>query len=331
MKKIVFDILNNDNGSLEALKAANSFANANPQFKLVLFGDETILKQLNKPLATNIEFHHSPILLEKSDNLRDVIKKPSSMLDAINYLNNSDAQALLSSGDSGSYLAMAMLKIKRLPNVSRPAFMPMIPKAIDGHWLLLDVGANLDTKPEYLTQWASVSSEFSKVLFNNNKVRVGILNIGSEDYKGPQWAKEANQQIKTLEKLNYEYVGFVEPKDLFKDICDVVIVDGYAGNMVLKTMETSFLTFGRLLKKEITKNFFTKIGALILRKPFYKIKEKFDYRNVGSAFIVGLDKIVLKSHGASDEKAFLGALNQIKLALENDVVNKIKQTMEQNE
>ncbi|MBN0919537.1 phosphate acyltransferase PlsX [[Mycoplasma] gypis] len=326
MKTIVFDILNNDNGSLEALHASIEFANKNSDYQLVLFGDKQVVEENKITLPKNIVFNHSPVLLQKTASLREVLRIPSSMLDSINYLIENNANACLSSGDSGSYLAMATLLVKRLEGVSRPAFMPMIPKTTDGYWVLLDVGANLEVKEDYLVQWSKIGSEFYKTMFNKKQAKVGLLNIGSEDYKGPQITKNAHIIIKE-QNNNFEYIGFVEPKDVFNKDIDVVVVDGYAGNIMLKTMETSFITFGKLIKQSIMKSTISKIGGLLIKKPMSKIKEKFDYRNVGSAYVIGLDKIVIKAHGASDKKAFLGALNQIKMGIEADVINKMQRAL----
>ncbi|QJG67241.1 phosphate acyltransferase PlsX [Mycoplasma phocoenae] len=325
MKTIVFDILNNDNGSSQALAAAVQFAKENNNYKLKLFGDSTQIKDVQLP--DNIEFVHSPNLLKKTENLRDVLRTNSSMLDAIKALSEPDHVAILSSGDSGSYLTMATLKIKRLNNISRPAFMPLIPKRKDGSFLLLDVGANLEVKANYLTEWAKLGSLFYSTMNNTQKPSVALMNIGTEDYKGLESHKEANLILKQNKNINY--LGFIEPKDIFdkqKNI-DVVVCDGYAGNMILKTMETSFLTMGRLIKEAILSTFVSKIGGLLIKKSIKKLGKKFDYRNVGAAYVIGLEKIVLKAHGGSDKKAFLGALNQIKIAIESNVIEKMKQEL----
>lgn len=330
MKKIIFDLLNNDGGELEAIKAAKKFAIENPNYYLILVGNEkniTSIIDINK--VKNIEIFQSDSITHKVDNFRELLRQKSSMLDSFDLMERKNADGLLSSGDSGAFISIATLKIKRLNGVSRPAFMPIIPSILNSNFFLLDVGANLEIKPNYLFEWAIIANIFYSTLYGNKVNNFGILNIGTEDYKGLPILKEANELIKNQAKeIGFNYKGFVEPSDLIEGKVNVALSDGYAGNIFLKTLESSFINFGKLFKNILLLNLKNKIAGLLIKKDLIKLKKKFDYRNTGGAFIVGLEKVIVKAHGRSDEIAFYNALNQIKIALENNVVNIIKNKLD---
>lgn len=330
MKKIIFDLLNNDGGELEAIKAAKTFAIENPNYYLILVGNEkniTSIIDINK--VKNIEIFQSDSITHKVDNFRELLRQKSSMLDSFDLMETKNADGLLSSGDSGAFISIATLKIKRLNGVSRPAFMPIIPSILNSNFFLLDVGANLEIKPNYLFEWAIIANIFYSTLYGNKVNNFGILNIGTEDYKGLPILKEANELIKNQAKeIGFNYKGFVEPSDLIEGKVNVALSDGYAGNIFLKTLESSFINFGKLFKNILLLNLKNKIAGLLIKKDLIKLKKKFDYRNTGGAFIVGLEKVIVKAHGRSDEIAFYNALNQIKIALENNVVDIIKNKLD---
>ena len=330
MKKIIFDLLNNDGGELEAIKAAKKFALENPNYYLILVGNEkniTSIIDINK--VKNTEIFQSDSITHKVDNFRELLRQKSSMLDSFDLIETKNADGLLSSGDSGAFISIATLKIKRLNGVSRPAFMPIIPSILDRNFFLLDVGANLEIKPNYLFEWAIIANIFYSTLYGSKVNNFGILNIGTEDYKGLPILKEANELLKNRAKeICFNYKGFVEPSDLIEGKVNVALSDGYAGNIFLKTLESSFMNFGKLFKNILLLNLKNKIAGLLIKKDLIKLKKKFDYRNTGGAFIVGLEKVIVKAHGRSDEIAFYNALNQIKIALENNVVDIIKNKLD---
>ncbi|ACF07493.1 fatty acid/phospholipid synthesis protein PlsX [Metamycoplasma arthritidis] len=331
-KKIIFDLLNSDGGETLAILAAKKFAHENPNYKLLLVGNQESINNIFKNnLPENIEIVHSPKLLHKTDNPREILREESSMLSAFNLLKEDKGSAILSSGDSGSFLTLSALKVNRISGVLRPSFMPIMPSTNGGHFLLTDVGANVDVKPEYLVEWAKIAVEYHKLFFKTEgKQKLAILNIGTEDYKGPEVSREANKMLMES-KNSFDYIGFIEPRDIIDGKADIVISDGYAGNIFLKTMESSFLAFGKMLKSAIHKNIITKIGGLLLKKPLKAIKNKFDYHTVGGAFIIGPNKVVVKAHGSSDELAFYSALKQIKRALDENIIEKVERAIKGDE
>lgn len=327
MKIIAFDVMGNDNGVEAAVLASIKFLKTNLDYKIILVGDK---EQITKYVSENerIEIIDEPSEIKKGDSLKASLKKITSMSVAIDLVKDNKAEVVLSSGDSASYLALCNFKLKRLEGISRPAFMPIFPTIKENKkFVLLDVGANMEVDAEYLVQWAKIGSVFTKIMWNIDNPTVGILNIGTEDYKGFKYHQDANKILKEVKSSGINYKGFVEPRDILKGNFDVVVADGYGGNLVLKTLEGTVLNFSSLLRKKITSGFFRKIGALILKNAFKEVREHLDYRNVGAAWVIGVNGIAIKSHGSSDQKAFSGAFNQIKIAVENNVIESFKEIL----
>ncbi|QNM93943.1 phosphate acyltransferase PlsX [Mycoplasma sp. Pen4] len=321
---IVFDVNGNDKGVLECFLAAQEFANNNPTYKIKLVGDVAELKELNN--FANIELIENKNKPTDPKNIRKTLQENTSMNQAIEILKNNEADGIISSGDSGSYLSALTLKMKRLQNVSRPAFMP-VANAINGQkFVFMDVGANLETKPEYLIEWAKLASAFYQTMFATNYPRVALLNIGTEDYKGPEATKKAHQYLTNDKSINY--VGFHETRDVFRGHYDVAIIDGYAGNIMLKSYEGAISTFKDTLKTSIMSKLKYKLGALLLKGAFKEVAATLDYRSVGSAWVVGVNALAVKTHGASDKKAYLSGLNSLKNAIENNLLNKLQKATE---
>ncbi|UUD36175.1 phosphate acyltransferase PlsX [Mycoplasmopsis citelli] len=316
---IGFDINGNDNGPVAALEAAKEFALANKDTKIVLVGDIQKLNIHNLP--DNIKLIDNPNVPSDPKNLKQSLKENTSMNEIINLYESGAVQSLLSSGDSGSYISALTLKIRRLKGISRPAFMP-VANAINGRkFVFLDVGANLDVKSQWLEEWAILASIFYKTMFNEPIPKVALLNIGVEDYKGLIPTKEAHENLKNNRNINY--LGFQETRDLFRGYFDVAIIDGYGGNLVLKSYEGAVLTLIDSLKSSINKTLKRKIGGLLVKDAFKDVMKILDYRNVGSAWVLGVNCLALKTHGSSDKKSYLSALNQLKDALKKDLLNKI--------
>ncbi|WP_027120339.1 phosphate acyltransferase PlsX [Mycoplasmopsis lipofaciens] len=330
MFKIAFDIIGNDNGIEAALAASLSFIKENENYEIILVGPKTEIEQYYN--SKKIEIPKRISIVDNSTNFTDVknirqsLHEKTSMMTAIDLVINNEAHAVLSSGDSGMYLAASTFKFKRLKNVSRAAFMPLMPTIVGRKFLLLDVGANLETKTEYLVEWAKIANSFAKVFLKTDTPRIALLNIGVEDYKGLEITRNADSILKQNKNINY--IGFKETRDLLEGICDVAVIDGYGGNLVLKSYEGAVLSFKKLIKSQIMKKTIRKIGYLFLKNAFNDVSKIMDYRNVGAAWIAGVDGIAIKSHGSSDQKAYMGALEQIKIALENNILNQVKKDLE---
>ncbi|MGL4343479.1 MAG: phosphate acyltransferase PlsX [Metamycoplasmataceae bacterium] len=322
MNKIIFDIMGNDNGIEPAILATKNFLKINPNYKVILIGDKNLIDNYDLDLS-RVEIIDVKLEVKKNTNPRDNLKQENSMNIALNLLKENHGDALISSGDSASLLVSSMLHLRKIEGIDRPSFMPIIPTILENkRFLLLDVGANLSVKSEHLVQWAKMANIFSQTILDVPNPNLFLLNIGTEDNKGYEVQIEANKILKNEKNINYK--GFIEPRYLLEGEADIIIADGYAGNIALKTLEGTILSFLKLMKRNLFKNIYRKILSLMLKKAFVDIKEHLDYRNVGSAWVLGVNGIVLKTHGASDDKAYLGALNQVKEFIEKDAFNKIK-------
>ena len=325
MKTIAFDLMGNDNGIRAGVEAALDFTDSNLDYIVTLVGDRDQISVYTKE-TERIKIIHSPNLIDGKKGIRAARTSESSMGSAINLVCENKADAVLSSGNSAIYLAMSTLNFKRIKNIKRPAFMPIFPTIIpEKKFIMMDAGANLEVTSEMLFQWAHLGNVFYQKMFNVKNPRIGVVNIGSEDYKGHDFHIQVNKKLKESSLL---YKGFVEPRDLLKSKVDVAIVDGYAGNMILKTMEGTVLSLLESLKKSLKSKTKYKIGALLAKGAFKKTAENLDYRNVGSAWIIGLNHLAIKCHGGADKKSYLGAFKQITLALENNILPKMKKEIE---
>lgn len=317
---IAFDINGNDNGSRAAIDAAFEFASKNKDIKINLIGDFT--EDFQQKTPSNIEFFLNKNVPSNPKNFKKTLRESTSMNQAIDMVNSGVAQSILSSGDSGSYVATLTLKCKRITGISRPFFMPVANATNGEKFVFFDVGANLEVKSEWLVEWAKLGVIFAKVMFKKNNPKVTLLNIGTEDYKGLEETKEAHKTL--LGNKNINYLGFNETRDLFRGYFDVGVIDGYGGNLVLKSYEGAIFTFVDALKSQIKTSLKYKFGGLLLKGAFKNIMKQLDYRNVGSAWVMGINALALKCHGSSDKKSYLAALNQLKEAMNLDLLTKLQ-------
>ncbi|MBT1321377.1 phosphate acyltransferase PlsX [Mycoplasma bovis] len=328
MYRIAFDVNGNDNGVSAAVSASVQFLKDNDDYEIILVGDESSINvELKKieGIPDSLRIVNNPNLPSDVKNIHKSLRENTSMNTAIDFVVDGKADAVISSGDSGTYLACATFKLKRLQGVSRSAFMPLMPTVVGRKFLLLDVGANIECKSEYLVEWAKIANVYARTLLNIVNPRVSLINIGTEDYKGLEIVKEASQLLKDNKFINY--IGYTEPRYLLDGVTDVAVIDGYGGNLVLKSLEGAILSFKNLLKDKIMAKPIRKFGYLFLKGAFKDVAETLDYRNVGAAWLIGLNGLSIKCHGNSDTKAYLGALNQIKLVIKNNVLEAIKKEL----
>ena len=328
MKKIAFDVMGNDNGVGPGVEAVLSFVERYDNFQVILVGDEDEIKKFTEE-TKNIKIIDVKKVVNKEAGMRSARDSKTSMSIAVNLVKNNEADAVISSGDSGIYLSITTLQLKRLPGIKRPAFMPVFPTIVgDKKFVMMDVGANIETTSEMLIQWAFLGSLFSKAVIGTKNPEVGIVNIGKEENKGKSFHMEANNILKNQKNINY--VGFVEPRELLNSAVDVAIVDGYGGNLILKAMEGTVLSIFKLLKEELMSKTKYKIGALISKGAFKNISKRLDYRNIGAAWIIGLNSIALKTHGSSDRKAYFGSFESIARALNSGAIQKFKEAFNES-
>ena len=328
MKKIAFDVMGNDNGVEGAISASMKFVQKYEDYSIVLIGDKELISQ-TLISHERISVVHNASNLDKNSNIRNAHLDNNSMTDALKMLKEGQVNGCLSSGDSARLMISSIFILKRLKGISRPAFMPIFPTIIKNKkFVMLDVGANLDINVEHLVQWAKLGVAFTSTVLKIKDPKVSILNVGTEDNKGFPQHQEAHLELKKLKSENkMNYVGFIEARDILAGDVDVIVSDGYGGNIALKSMEGAILNFQKIIKENLTSNIFRKINALLLKGAFNNIKEHLDYRNVGAAWIIGVDGIVIKCHGSSDEKAYQGALLQLKQGLDLNGLEEFKKVL----
>ncbi len=324
--KVSLDAMGGDHGAEVVVPAAVVSSNRNKNLQLVLVGDETILKTFLAKSAPkypkNISIHHASQVVEMDDSVKLALrgKKDSSMRIAINLVKDGSVDANVSAGNTGALMATARFVLKTLPGIDRPAIMTTIP-AIGGHTHMLDLGANVDCTAEHLHQFAVMGSIAAIEVYGEKNARVGLLNIGKEDIKGNEQVKAAHAIIK--EDKSFNYIGFVEGNDIFKDVVDVVVTDGFVGNVSLKTMEGLAKLVSNNLREAFNRNLLTKFVAILSLPVLNSFKKKLDPNRYNGASLLGLKGIVIKSHGSAHVLSFANAIDIAASQVEKDIPNKI--------
>lgn len=325
--KIIIDTMGSDKGMEVIVKGALD-AMAEKDFYPVFCGPEDeLVKIIPNELIENdkVSIINAEDVIENTDEPALAIrrKKESSMVKGLRSLKNDEADGFLSTGSTGALLAGATLIIGRIENIDRAALTVSIP-GVKSSTIVLDVGANMDCTPELIRQFAIMGTCYAKTVFNKNNPSVGLLNIGSEEGKGNTLTKES-YKILSNQKLNF--VGNIEPRDILDNDVDVIVTDGYDGNIMIKTIEGVASTIMGLLKEGIMSSTMTKIGGMLVKPALGGIKEKLDYRNLGSAPMLGSKKPVFKAHGSSDSLAIKNGIFQLIKFIEDDVINEITEIM----
>ncbi|MGL5649321.1 MAG: phosphate acyltransferase PlsX [Clostridium sp.] len=255
-------------------------------------------------------------------------KKDSSIVKALNLVKSGECDAVISAGSTGAFLAGCTLIVGRIKGVERPALAPIMPGR-NGNFMVIDSGANVDCKPEYLVQFANMGSIYYGSVFNKENPTVGLVNIGSEEEKGDELTKATHQLLKNEKHINF--IGNVEPREIPKGEVEVLVCDGFVGNTVLKLYEGAAINLLGIIKDQIMDAaFMPKVGAMLLKPVFNKLKVKFDYKEVGGAPFVGVNGICIKAHGSSDGKAFKNAIKQTRVFHKSNVIEKIKEEINEN-
>ena len=327
---IALDAMGGDHGPKVVVPAALSILKEVKDLKLILVGDhERLVEELKSngvDVGPRLQLKHASQQIEM-DELPSVAlrsKKDSSMRVAINLVREGDAAACVSAGNTGALMATSRFVLKTLPGIDRPAIISALP-TMKGHTHMLDLGANVDSSADVLFQFAVMGSVLVQAIDGIENPTVGLLNIGAEEIKGNERVKEA---ARMLAKSNVNYVGYVEGDDIFKGVVDVVVCDGFVGNVALKTTEGVASMISHFMKENFSRNLFTKLAAVIAMPVLKALKNRIDPRRYNGASFVGLNGIVVKSHGGADIFAFTNAIKEAILEVEKSVPEKINQQLE---
>lgn len=329
-KIIAIDAMGGDNAPIEIVKGAVAASKA-VKYKLALVGKEDVIKaELSKYQydKEKIQVVNATEVIENCDTPTEAIKnkKDSSMVVGMNMVKEGKALALVSAGNTGALLTGATIIVGRIKGVKRPALGTMLPTE-KKRVLMLDSGANVDAKAEYLLQYAQMGSVYMEFVEGRKNPRVGLVNIGTEKEKGNALVKESYELLENAQGINF--IGNTEARDITLGDVDVIVCDAFVGNVILKVMEGLGKTVLRILKKSLLSSLRTKIGAFISKPAFKKIqKEFFEYDDIGGAPFLGLKGLVVKAHGSSDAGAVKGAIKQCERFIDGDIVNKIAERMQ---
>ena len=329
---LAVDAMGGDFGPCVTVPAALSILRENPRLIVILVGQEALiqpyLKDLNPPLASRVSIVHTDEMVTMDDKVAVALrnKRHSSMRLAINLVHEKKAQACVSAGNTGALMAISRFVLKTHANIDRPAIMSALPTQ-KGHCHMLDLGANVESEAHHLVQFAHMGSIVAQALEGVERPRVALLNIGEEEIKGNDLIKEAHQLLKAS-SLNY--IGYVEGDGIFKGEADVVVCDGFVGNIALKTTEGVAKMMASFIKEEIQRNWLTKITGVIAYPIWKGLKKRMDPGSYNGASLVGLTGIVVKSHGSADIASFAQAIRVAMKETEQDVPsqNEAKMTIQ---
>lgn len=325
--KIVLDVFGGDYAPEEIIKGAVAALNENKNLTLVLTGDEEIISNELKKYnfdSKQIEIVHAPDVITNDDipTLAIKQKKDSSLVIALEYLkNNEDAIGMVSAGSTGAVLTGSILKIGRIKGISRPGLAPILPTVPGGQVMLIDCGANMDSKPIYLAHFALMGAAYMRSVAKIENPKVALLSVGVEDKKGNELTHEA---FKLLKQLPVNFVGNMEARDILSGDYDVVVSDGFMGNIALKSLEGMAVNIFTLLKQSIKSSLRNKIGAAVMKPALKELSAKMDYKNNGGAVFLGVDKIIVKSHGSSKSKSITASINQVAAMYREKLIENIK-------
>lgn len=318
MLRIVIDAMGGDNGVVPIIEGLKSALQTH-DFQAIIVGDENEIKK-HIDSSSNIKIHHCSDYIKMEDSATNALKKKdSSIYQAIELVRNNEGDVVISAGHSGASMSLAMLRFGRIEGVTRPAICTTMPR-IDGKAsVILDAGANVDCKPEHLVEFAKMGYEYAKSVLEYENPRVGLLSNGEEDTKGNELTKEV---FKTLKNFSY-FKGNVEGNDIFNASVEVIVCDGFSGNLVLKASEGVAEAISKILKEEINKSFMSKIGAMFMIKAFKTLKKRTHYAEYGGAPLLGVNKNIIICHGKSNARAIECAIYQGISAINSKVIDKI--------
>ena len=321
---IIIDAMGGDYAPIEVLKGAyDAFLKFNANITLVGIKEkiENAAKEASIDLNSFKIVECSQEVL-MSDHPSDVLKnkKDSSIYVGTNLLAQNPNSAFVSAGNTGAVMACSLFNVKRLEGVLRPAIALVVPLG-DKPIVLIDAGANANCKPQYLKQFAIMGKVYYENILNIENPKVGLINVGSEETKGNELSIETYTLLKDFKGINF--VGNIEGRDLFNGAADVIVCDGFTGNILLKSMEGLAELFFKEIKQILTKNFSSKICAMILKKSLKNMKKKFDYEEYGGTFLIGVNGIVIIAHGSSKSKAIMNAIRVAIEGQKSNIVEKI--------
>ena len=329
--KIALDAMSGDFAPISTVKGAIEALEENEKLEIILVGKEIIIKEELKKYKYDVkrlEIKNADEIIEMTDDPVKAVKekKNSSMNVTIDLVKEKLAEASVSCGNTGALLTSSQLKLKRIRGVLRPAIAVLFPNKKDKGTLFLDLGANADSKPEFLNQFEMMGSKYVEIFLNIKNPKVALLNIGEEESKGNELTRESYNLLKENKDINF--IGNIESTKIMDGEVDVVVTDGFTGNILLKTSEGIGKFIFHIVKESIMESWLSKIGALLIKGSMKKVKQKVDASEYGGAIFLGLNGLSLKAHGNSDSTAIKNALKVASKFVELNFIEELRKTME---
>lgn len=321
-----------DNAPDEPVSGSCSFAEQNPDITVILTGREPVIREsLSRhkgETPPNLEIVHAEEIIGMEESPVSAVreKKHSSIAQAVNQVREGRADAVISAGNTGVTVAQATLDLKRIPKVKRPGIINPFPSE-QGLFYMLDAGANSESKPEFLFQHAVIGAVYCKYFLEKEKPVIGLLNIGTEESKGNDLVRQAHKMISSIDSPFFDYRGYVEGNGLFRGDYDLVVCEGFVGNVVLKIAEGVASSLMRIISYEITQGPLRKMGAAMLKTAFESIKDRFSYEKYGGAMLIGVNGICTILHGESSRTAFANGLAATRKFCEKEINAHIKENL----
>mgnify|MGYP000040929439 CR=1 FL=1 len=326
---IAVDAMGGDNSPEKVLEGINMFLKDNENSFINIFGDTKLInsqiKKYQNINSSNSKIIHSEDKVPSECSVRDAIKigKQTSMWMSIDSVKRGESDIIISAGNTGALLVMSKLILKTIDGVDKPALAAIWPN-FKSYSLLLDLGANVECTEKNLIEFSFLGTELFRAIFNKEKVSCALLNIGTEEIKGHESIKNANSYLLEKKITNFDYKGFIEGNEIKNGDCDVIVTDGFTGNVALKTAEGTANFITTEIKKSFSKSIFSKIGYLFSYFAFKDIKKKLDPRKFNGAIFLGLNAPVIKSHGSADAFAFYNSISLSYRILNGNLISKIK-------
>lgn len=332
--RIAIDAMGGDEGVRVMIAGAALARHRHESFKFLLVGDEVQIKAAleNHPnLRAASEILHTTEVVTGDDKPSQALRKSrgSSMGLAINAVKAGDAAAAVSAGNTGALMAMAKLALRTMPGIDRPALAALLPTLTDTDVVMLDLGANTECDARNLVQFAVMGAAYSRILYNFEKPRVRLLNIGTEELKGTDSLRFAAQHLRESPELHMAFQGFIEADKINRGECDVVVCDGFSGNIALKSIEGAARFVTDLLRRAFTSSIRSKFGFLVSRPATELLKHHLDPNNHNGAVFLGLNGVVVKSHGSASIEGVANAVKVAARLVEDDITTRIAQDLEQ--
>jgi glycerol-3-phosphate acyltransferase PlsX len=312
--RIALDAMGGDHGPSVVVPGAEISLIRHPDSEFLLFGDQAKVAPLlaaHSKLAGSARLVHTEVAVRMDDKPSQALRNgrwKSSMWLAIDAVKKGEADVAISAGNTGALMAMAKFNLKTMPGIDRPAIAALWP-TLRGESIVLDLGASIGATPEHLVDLAVMGSAMARVLFDIDRPTVGLLNVGVEEIKGLEPVREAGKMLREGQFAHLEYYGFVEGDDIGKGTVDVVVTEGFAGNIALKTAEGTARQFADYLRSAMQRTLRARIGYLLARPAFAMLREKMDPRKSNGGVFLGLNGVVIKSHGSTDPEGYAAAID----------------------